>query len=83
MWDERDLQELQVASERENGGVERSAPAHTLRNCKSAGGGVPSLAGAGRQDRTQQEGPGEPHDTWLALLKLLFLIVINNNICLH
>lgn len=25
----------------------------------------------------------EPHSTWAALLKLLFLIVINNNVCLH
>lgn len=33
--------------------------------------------------RVQQEGPGEPHSTWAALLKLLFLIVINNNVCLH
>lgn len=35
------------------------------------------------QDSVQQEGPGEPHGTWAALLKLLFLIVINNNVCLH
>lgn len=63
MWDKKDLQELQVASEHENGRMERSALAHMLRSCKSAGGGVPSLAGTGQQDCMQQEGPGEPHNT--------------------
>lgn len=37
----------------------------------------------GQQDCMQQEGPGEPHDTWATLLKILFLIVINNNVRLH
>lgn len=40
-------------------------------------------AHAGRQDCMQQERPGGPHDTWATLLKILFLIVINNNVRLH
>lgn len=61
----------------------RCMHAHIVRNCKRDERGVPSLPDTGQQDCMQWDGSGEPHHTWAALLKLLFLIVINNNVCLH
>lgn len=61
----------------------RCMHAHIVRNCKRAERGIPSLPDTGQQDCMQWDGTGESHHTWAALLKLLFLIVINNNVCLH
>lgn len=70
------------ARERQDG---KGCSAHTLWSCCSH---TLELQGCGRR------GPlpgwhwaagraGEPYNTWATLLKFLFLIVINNNICLH